>query len=95
MAAWVGNVETIHMLLQRGMQIDALDPEHGATPLSWAAYGSVNRRCETGDYAGAITSLVAAGADIKLPGNKYGTTMLEMADGNPAIQEVLRGLGAQ
>lgn len=94
MAAWVGNVELIQLLLNRGVDIHVLDPTHGSSPLSWAAYGSVNRRPTGGDYAGAIELLVRAGADIKAPGNKYGGTMLQMAEGNPQVQEVLRRLGA-
>jgi hypothetical protein len=39
--------------------------------------------------------LVKAGADIKAPGNKYGSTMLQMAAGNPQVQNVLRQLGAE
>jgi hypothetical protein len=81
-------------LLKRNVDIDALDLTHGSTPLGWAAYGSVHRRRDWGDYAGAIELLVGAGANIKNPGNKFGVTMVAMADGNPQIQEVLRRLGA-
>jgi hypothetical protein len=37
---------------------------------------------------------VAAGADITAPGNGACRTLLEMATGNPAMQEALRRLGA-
>jgi ankyrin repeat protein len=94
MAAWVGNVEMIQLLLNRGVDIHVLDPTHGASPLSWAAYGSVHRRASTGDYGAAIELLVRAGADIKALGNKYGSAMLQMAEGNTQVQEVLRRLGA-
>jgi ankyrin repeat protein len=94
MAAWEGNTQIIQILLQRGVEVNDLDPTHGSPPLSWAAYGSVNRRRDGGDYAGAIERLVQAGANIKAPGNKSGASMLDMADGNPQIQEVLRRLGA-
>jgi hypothetical protein len=94
MAAWIGNTEMIRELLKRNVEIDALDLTHGSTPLGWAAYGSVHRRRAWGDYAGAIELLVGAGANIKNPGNKFGVTMVAMADGNPQIQEVLRRLGA-
>jgi len=94
MAAWEGNTQIIQILLQRGVEVNDLDPTHGSSPLSWAAYGSVNRRRDGGDYAGAIERLVQAGANIKAPGNKSGASMLDMADGNPQIQEVLRRLGA-
>jgi hypothetical protein len=52
----------------------------------------VNRRCPGGDYVGAIQLLVASGADIHAPGNKYGRTMLQMADGNPQVQEAIQKL---
>jgi hypothetical protein len=38
--------------------------------------------------------LVAAGADITAPGNGAGASLLDMAAGNPAMQDALRGLGA-
>ena len=53
-----------------------------------------HRRQPGGNYAGAIESLVSAGADIKAPGNKFGAAILGMAEGNPEIQEILRRLGA-
>jgi ankyrin repeat protein len=95
LASWIGNPEMIDMLLQKGAELDALDSTHGASPLSWATYGSVHRRREGADYAGCIRLLVAAGADIKAPGNRYGSTMLQMGEGNPEIQQVLRELGSR
>jgi ankyrin repeat protein len=94
MAAWVGSVELIQLLLARGIDVHVLDPTHGSSPLSWAAYGSVHRRAISGDYPAVIELLVRAGADIKAMGNRYGNTMLQMADGNPTVQQVLRRLGA-
>lgn len=94
MAAWVGNCTMIQELLQRNADLHQLDPTYGASPLSWAAYGSVHRKCEGSDYAAAIELLVRSGADVKIPGNKYGSTMVGMADGNPQIQDLLRRLGA-
>lgn len=94
MAAWMGNVELIRLLLDRGVDVHVLDPTHGSSPLSWAAYGSVHRRCETGEYPAAVELLVGAGSDITAMGNKYGSSMLKMAEGNPQVQEVLRRLGA-
>jgi hypothetical protein len=44
--------------------------------------------------APARARLVAAGANAKTPGNKFGTTMVGMADGNPAVQDALRRHGA-
>jgi hypothetical protein len=39
-------------------------------------------------------ALVAAGADITAVGNGEGRSLVAMAKGNPAMQEVLRRLGA-
>ncbi len=93
-AAWMGNTTMIESLLKRGVDVHAIDPTHGGTPLGWAAYGSVHRREPTGDYAKVIEILLNAGADIKQPGNKHGATMTAMAEGNPAIQKLLRWHGA-
>ena len=93
-SAWEGNTQITQELLKQGVDLDALDPTHGSTALGWAAYGSVHRQRNGGDYAGAIELLVHAGANVKAPGNKFGTTRVGMADGNPKIQEVLRRLGA-
>jgi hypothetical protein len=38
---------------------------------------------------------VTAGADITVVGNGEGLTLLAMANGNPAMQDVLRGHGAR
>jgi ankyrin repeat protein len=93
-AAWNGNVQMIQALLQRGVDIHLTDTAHGSTPLGWAAYGSVHCRRPGADYAGAIETLVRAGADPKAAGNKRGATLFGTAAGNPQIQEVLKKLGA-
>ena len=71
------------------------DPTHGSTPLGWTAFGSVHRRANGSDYAGVAQRLVAAGADIAAVGNKGNLSLLEMANGNKAMQDALRRLGAQ
>jgi ankyrin repeat protein len=94
-ACWVGNVRMVEQLLARGgVPIDARDPAHRSTPLGWAAFGSVHRRAEGGDYVGVVERLVAAGADVTQPGNGEGRTLVEMARGNAVVQEALRRLGA-
>jgi len=55
-----------------------------------AAFGSVHRRANGADYPSVVDRLVAADADIKAVGNGDGLTLLEMARGNPAMQEALR-----
>jgi ankyrin repeat protein len=94
-ACWVGNVRMVDRLLAKGgVALDERDPTHGSTPLGWAAFGSVHRRASGADYPAVIARLVAAGADISAVGNRNGRTLLEMAAGNPAVQEALRRLGA-
>lgn len=94
-ACWVGSVPMVARLLARGgVPLDARDPTHGSTPLGWAAFGSVHRRAKGGDYPGVADRLVAAGADITAAGNRAGRTLLEMSQGNPAMQEALRRHGA-
>jgi hypothetical protein len=95
-ACWVGNVAMVERLLTRGgVPVDARDPTHQSTPLGWAAFGSVHRRAGAGDYAGVADRLVEAGADITAAGNGAGRTLLEMAEGNDAMQEALRRHGAE
>jgi hypothetical protein len=54
----------------------------------------VHRRAERGDYPAVAERLVAALADLHAPGNRAGRTLLEMAEGNAAMQDALRRLGA-
>ena len=95
-ACWVGSVRMVERVLARGgVPVDARDPTHHSTPLGWAAFGSVHRRAAGGDYAAVVDRLVAAGADITAVGNIEGRTLVEMAQGNPTMQEVLRRHGAR
>jgi ankyrin repeat protein len=90
-ACWVGNVRMVERLLARGgVPIDARDPTHGSTPLGWAAFGSVHRRARGADYPAVVELLLSAGADVTATGNRNGRTLVEMAQGNAAVQEVLR-----
>jgi ankyrin repeat protein len=95
-ACWVGNVHLVERILASGrVPIDARDPTHGSTPLGWAAFGSVHRRAKDADYPALVERLIAAGADINAPGNGEGKTLLQMAEGNPAMQAALSGRGAR
>ena len=95
-ACWVGNVRMVELLLARGrVPLDARDPTHLSTPLGWAAHGSVHCRARGADYPAVIDRLVADGADIHAPGNGEPQSLLEMANGNPAVQEALRRHGAR
>jgi ankyrin repeat protein len=94
-ACWMGHAPLVERILARGgASLDEGDPTHGSPPLGWAAFGSVQRRARGGDYVRVIDLLVAAGADVTIPGNKFGRTMLQMADGNPVVQSALRRHGA-
>jgi ankyrin repeat protein len=94
-ACWVGSVRVVERLLARGgVPLDARDPTHQSTPLGWAAFGSVHRRARGADYPAVAKRLVAAGADIRVVGNGAGRTLLEMAQGNAAMQDALHRLGA-
>lgn len=94
-ACWVGNVRLVQLLLAHGgVPLDARDPTHGSTLLGWAAFGSVHRRASGADYPAVAALLVAAGADIASAGNRANRTLLQMAEGEPAMQDALRRLGA-
>jgi ankyrin repeat protein len=94
-ACWVGNVKMVERILARGgVPVDARDPTHHSTPLGWAAFGSVHRRAKGADYPAVVDRLIAAGADINASGNGKGRTLLQMAEGNPAMQAALSRHGA-
>lgn len=94
-ACWMGHAPLVERILARGsVSLDEGDPTHGSPPLGWAAFGSVQRRARGGDYVRVIDLLAAAGATVAAPGNKFGRTMLQMAEGNPLVQAALRRHGA-
>ena len=82
------------LLARGGVPLDARDPTHKSTPLGWAAFGSVHRRARGADYPAVAERLVAAGADIRMAGNGAGRTLAGDGDGNAAMQDALRRLGA-
>jgi hypothetical protein len=94
-ACWVGHVRLVEQSVERGgVAGDARDPTHGGTPLGWAAFGSVNRCAPGADYPAVAERLVTAGADITAAGNKFGRSLIVMAEGNETMQATLRRLGA-
>ena len=94
-ACWVGNVQMVEGVLARqAVPLDARDSTHKSTPLGWAAFGSVHRRAHGADYPAVAARLVSAGANITALGNGQGRTLLQMAQGNPEMQEALRRMGA-
>jgi hypothetical protein len=95
-ACWMGDVAMVEALLLRGrVPLDSRDPVHLSTPLGWAAFGSVHRRANGGDYPAVIDRLVAAGADIHAPGNGEPLSLIAMAEGNPEVHATLRRHGAR
>jgi ankyrin repeat protein len=94
-ACWVGNVRMVESILARGVPLDVMDPTHHSTPLGWAAYGSVHRRAAGADYITVVDRLVSAGADVTAAANERGTTPVDMAGGNAAMQEALRRHGGR
>jgi hypothetical protein len=84
-AAFHGNVEMARIVLRFGPPLEARDADFNGTPLGWATYGSENGwHCETGDFAGTVEALIAAGA--KVPAT---------IGGSEAVREVLRWRGAK
>jgi len=94
-ACWVGPVSMVERILARGViALDARDPKHGSTPLGWTAFASIHRPARTADYVAIANRLVAAGADVTAVANKFGRSVVSMAEGNEAMQDALRRLGA-
>jgi ankyrin repeat protein len=88
-AAWVGRPDYVEMLLPKSAAIlNQQDPTHHGVPIGWAAYGSVHRCNEKGDYVRTIQLLAAAGAQV-------GPGLLKAAEGNPGVQDALRSLGVK
>jgi ankyrin repeat protein len=94
-ACWIGSAAMVEMLLATGRcALDDRNDQHQCSPLGWAAYGSVHCGHGPKQYEQVIRQLVAAGADVKQPGNLHGGTIAGMAKGNPAIERLLIELGA-
>ena len=79
-AAFHGNVEMTKILLGFGPPLEARDADFNGTPLDWAVHGSENGwRRQTGDYAGTVAALIAAGAEVPAT-----------IKGSEAVRDVLR-----
>jgi hypothetical protein len=82
-AAFHGNREMVEAILPSGPPLEATDADFNSTPLGWAIHGSKEGWYrQTGDYAGTVEGLLAAGA--RLP---------ERMGGSEAVREVLRRHG--
>ena len=81
-AAWHGNAEMVREILRYGPELELKDNEHGITALGGALHGSENGwHRETGDYAGTVEALIAAGA--KAP------RVTEELEASEVVKEVL------
>jgi ankyrin repeat protein len=84
-AAFHGNREMVQVILPYGPPLEATDGDFNGTPLGWALHGSEHGwNCRTGDYAGTVEALIAAGA--RLP---------QEQGGSEAVREVLRRHGVR
>jgi hypothetical protein len=82
-AAFHGNLEMIRAILPYGPPLEVTDADFNGTPLGWAIYGSSEGWYrQTGDYAGTVETLVAAGACLP-----------ERLGGTKAVREVLQRHG--
>lgn len=88
-ACWRGNVGLVDRLVAQ-VSVELRDPTHGSTPLGWTAFGSVHCADPNGDYVAIVDRLVAAGANITAPANGSGDSLVDLAEGCPAVQEAVR-----
>jgi len=64
-AAFHGNSEMVKIILPFGPPLEATDADFNGTPLGWAIHGSEAAwYWQTGDYAGTVQALIAAGARV-------------------------------
>jgi len=82
-AAFHGQAEMVHLLINHGAALEDSDNEFKGTPLNWAMYGSHSAwHPELGNYPATVEALLAAGAS--LPRELGGTE---------AVEDVLRRHG--
>ena len=92
-ASWHGWRETVEALLSRGAVVDAVEEEHGGTPLVWAIHGSDNSPNPKGDYPGVVRLLLEAGADVTAVNLWKEATAADIRD--PAVADLLRAAGVK
>lgn len=75
-AAFHGNREMTETILRYDPPLEVPDADHHALPIGWAIYGSQHGwYCNTGDYAGTVELLIAAG--VKIPEDVKGSTEVQ------------------
>ncbi|HEX6898671.1 MAG TPA: ankyrin repeat domain-containing protein [Thermoanaerobaculia bacterium] len=92
-ASWHGWRETVEALLARRAKVDAVEDEHGGTPLDWAIHGSDNSPNPQGDYPGVVRLLLDAGADATILNRWQEGSVADVRD--PAVADLLRAAGAK
>ncbi|HEY6110047.1 MAG TPA: ankyrin repeat domain-containing protein, partial [Gemmatimonadales bacterium] len=64
-AAWHGNLEMVREILRYQPPVDVRGDDYDLPPLGWAIHGSENSwHKDSGDYAGVVEALLAAGAKV-------------------------------
>jgi hypothetical protein len=77
-ASWHGNAEMVKEILKHRPNLEDTGNDYQGTPLGWAMHGSENGwYCKTGNYAGVVQLLCAAGA--KIPEKLSGTAPVQDA----------------
>jgi hypothetical protein len=63
-AAWHGNVDLVNIILPHKPGLELRDKDFNATPLGWAAHGSLHCCDPKGNYPATVDALLKAGAEI-------------------------------
>jgi ankyrin repeat protein len=82
-AGFHGNAEMARVLLEHGAPVNVKGDDYDGTPLDWALHGSRHGwRAKTGDYAGTVEAMLAAGAEPP--------PVIDGTRGTQAVIDVLR-----
>lgn len=86
-AGFHGNVALTRLLLEHAAPVNIKGDDYDGGPLGWALHGSVHGwRKATGDYAGTVDAMLAAGAEAP--------PVTDGMQGTPAVIDVLRRRGS-
>ncbi|GBC98109.1 hypothetical protein HRbin17_00606 [bacterium HR17] len=92
LAAWHGHIEMVDLLLDYDPPLDSPCEDFGSPPLGWAVHGSAHCRDPHANHTAVVERLIAAGASVHIPGNKWGEPLTAM--GTETIAALLRRHGA-
>lgn len=93
-ACWYGYPDVVRVLLGK-VPVDALDRNHGSSPLGWALHGANWCRNVAGDYPLVVKLLLEAGASVDIPANSNGDTMIKQAGSREDLKMLLRQYSVQ